>query len=151
MVELGPYLQSQMRVAVGDHPLVGEVRGLGFMPGIELVRDRSTKTPFPRKALVGRRLLKILFARGLISRALGLEVEGLATPVSPQAAETRDDFVQLGAWSLTLLCLLKRWQISCLPAFGRRRRGGSRPSKVRGSIDSRAAQGRPIAKRDRPV
>ncbi len=71
VAELGPYLQRQMRAAVGDHPLVGEVRGVGFMSGIELVRDRATKTPFPRDALVGRRLLKILFGRGLISRALG--------------------------------------------------------------------------------
>ncbi len=41
------------------------------MLGIELVRDRATKTPFPREALLGRRLLKDLFGRGLISRALG--------------------------------------------------------------------------------
>jgi L-2,4-diaminobutyrate transaminase len=71
VAELGPYLQKQMRAAVGEHPLVGEVRGLGFMLGIELVKDRATKTAFPREALVGRRLLKMLFERGLISRALG--------------------------------------------------------------------------------
>jgi L-2,4-diaminobutyrate transaminase len=71
VAELGPYLQKEMRAAVGDHPLVGEVRGRGFMLGIELVKDRATKTAFPKEALVGRRLLKNLFGRGLISRALG--------------------------------------------------------------------------------
>lgn len=71
VAELGPYLQKEMRAAVGDHPLVGDIRGVGFMLGIELVKDRATKTAFPREALVGRRVLKNLFARGLISRALG--------------------------------------------------------------------------------
>jgi len=71
VAELGPYLQKQMRAAVGDHPLVGEIRGVGFMLGIELVKDRATKAPFPKEQLVGRRLLKNLFGRGLISRALG--------------------------------------------------------------------------------
>jgi len=50
---------------------VGEVRGKGFMIGIELVKDRATKTAFPKEAFVGRRLLKNLFGRGLISRSLG--------------------------------------------------------------------------------
>jgi L-2,4-diaminobutyrate transaminase len=60
-----------MRAAVGDHPLVGEIRGTGLMLGIELVKDRAGKQSFPKEALVGRRLLKNLFGRGLISRALG--------------------------------------------------------------------------------
>jgi L-2,4-diaminobutyrate transaminase len=71
VAELGPYFQKEMRAAVGDHPLVGDIRGVGFMLGVELVQNRATKAAFPREALVGRRLLKNLFARGLISRALG--------------------------------------------------------------------------------
>ena len=49
VAELGPYLQREMRRAVGDHPLVGEVRGHGFMLGIELVKDRASKQAFPRR------------------------------------------------------------------------------------------------------
>lgn len=71
VAELAPHLHKEMRAAVADHPLVGEIRGTGFLIGIELVKDRANKTPFPREALVGRRLLKNLFGRGLISRALG--------------------------------------------------------------------------------
>ena len=71
VAEVGPYLHEQMRAAVGEHPLVGEIRGTGLMLGIELVKDRATKQSFPKEALVGRRLLKNLFGRGLVSRALG--------------------------------------------------------------------------------
>jgi L-2,4-diaminobutyrate transaminase len=71
VAEQGPYFHNTMRAAVGNHPLVGEIRGLGFMLGVEIVKDRATKTSFPREALVGRRLLRMLFDRGLISRALG--------------------------------------------------------------------------------
>ncbi len=71
VADLAPYLHQQMRQAVGDHRLVGEIRGRGFMLGIELVQDRATRKSFPKEALVGRRLLKNLFGRGLISRALG--------------------------------------------------------------------------------
>ena len=75
-----------MRAAVGDHPLVGEIRGAGFMLGIELVQDRATKKPFPKEMLVGRRLLKNLFSRGLISRALG-DTLVFAPPLVIQKAE----------------------------------------------------------------
>jgi L-2,4-diaminobutyrate transaminase len=71
VAELGPYFQHKMRAAVADHPLVGEVRGKGFMIGIELVQNRATKEAFPREALVGRRLVKKLLNLGLIGRALG--------------------------------------------------------------------------------
>lgn len=71
VVELGPYFHNQMRSAVGQHPMVGEIRGLGFMMGIELVKDRATKESFPMERRTGRKLLKELANRGLISRALG--------------------------------------------------------------------------------
>jgi len=45
---------------------VGDVRGTGFLWGIELVRDKKTKTPFPRSDQVTERLWKQLFEKGYI-------------------------------------------------------------------------------------
>lgn len=71
VANLGPYLQQQIRAATAGHPYVGEVRGLGFMIGIEFVENIETKAAFAREKLVGRRMLKKLLAKGVISRALG--------------------------------------------------------------------------------
>jgi len=53
VAKLGPVLQQEMRSAVADHPWVGEVRGAGFMLGIELVQDKVSGAPFPKEQLVG--------------------------------------------------------------------------------------------------
>ena len=52
-------------------PAVGEVRGLGFMAGIELVVDRETKSPYPPEARMGRRVILAARRRGLAIRPLG--------------------------------------------------------------------------------
>ncbi len=42
----------------------------GLIAGIELVKDKVTREPFPMEQRVGRQLYKILFEQGLVSRAL---------------------------------------------------------------------------------
>ncbi len=48
------------------HALVGDVRGLGLMAGIELVADKATKQPFPPEQGVGSIVLEEALARGLV-------------------------------------------------------------------------------------
>jgi taurine-pyruvate aminotransferase len=48
---MGKYFRDQMAAEVGDHPFVGEIRGLGLLNGIELVEDRQTKVPLPEAKL----------------------------------------------------------------------------------------------------
>ena len=69
--EIGPGFQRRLREAVGDHPLVGEVRGEGLIAAVELVADREARTPFPPERQVGLRLHETLLEEGVICRALG--------------------------------------------------------------------------------
>ncbi len=49
----GAYLQQRLR-ELASHPLVGEVRGVGMIAGVELVASKAEKKPFP-PAVLGRR------------------------------------------------------------------------------------------------
>jgi alanine-glyoxylate transaminase / (R)-3-amino-2-methylpropionate-pyruvate transaminase len=44
-LELGGVLQNGLRGRMSRHALIGDVRGLGLMLGVELVKDRETKEP----------------------------------------------------------------------------------------------------------
>ncbi len=68
--KMGNYLLASMREALGDHPLVGSIRGHGLVGGIELVANKETKEQFPFEKRVGRQLYRILFEEGVVSRSL---------------------------------------------------------------------------------
>lgn len=64
--EKGERLLKELTAALADHPQVGDVRGLGLMIGIELVRDLTTKEPFPRAARVTERVVAAANEDGLL-------------------------------------------------------------------------------------
>ncbi len=66
---VGAYLQKRLEYLAG-HRLVGEVRGVGLIAGIELVADKKTGQPFP-DGVVGAYAQKACQEHGLIVRALG--------------------------------------------------------------------------------
>ena len=68
--ETGPYLQKRLR-ELADHPLVGEVRGVGMLGAIELVQNNQTRTRFPSERSAGMVCRGHCFANGLIMRAVG--------------------------------------------------------------------------------
>ena len=41
--ELGSYALNRMKAMMDNHPLIGDVRGLGLLMGMELVKDRTTR------------------------------------------------------------------------------------------------------------
>jgi len=68
--EIGPYLQRRLRETFSDHPLVGEVRGVGLLAAIELVADKSTREFFPSDRNVGTHCRNYCFNSGLVMRAI---------------------------------------------------------------------------------
>jgi L-2,4-diaminobutyrate transaminase len=66
----GTYLLDALRHAVADHPLVGEVRGIGLMAAVELVASREPLRAFDPALKVGARLTRACLERGVITRAL---------------------------------------------------------------------------------
>src|SRR5262249_38278890 len=61
LAERARRLEPVLGAALGDllesHPLLGDVRGLGLLWGLELVADRAARRPFPRTELVTERFL----------------------------------------------------------------------------------------------
>ncbi|GGO53634.1 4-aminobutyrate---pyruvate transaminase [Roseovarius pacificus] len=67
---LAPMLQAKLR-EFSDHALVGEVRGEGFIAAVELVANKTSRSPFDPVGVVGRELAAHAHAAGLIIRAIG--------------------------------------------------------------------------------
>jgi len=83
--ELGARLLEGLRTELADAPAVGDVRGLGLMIGIELVRDRETNEPFRRSDTVAERILQAARESGLLLYSSTGHVDG-----------TNGDLVMLG-------------------------------------------------------
>ncbi len=61
---VGAHLRARLEPLTAS-PLVGDLRGLGLMLGLELVRDKATKEPFPPDARIAARVAEAALARGL--------------------------------------------------------------------------------------
>lgn len=66
--EIGRQMMEALRDMHGRHPLIGDVRGLGSMCGIEFVRDRESRTPASAE---GKRVVQLLLARGVMATNYG--------------------------------------------------------------------------------
>ncbi len=82
----GRKLLDGLRSALGDHSHVGDVRGLGMMCAVEIVKDKATKEEFPAADKVGFRVHEETQKRGLFTRHRG-DVFLLAPPLVTTDAE----------------------------------------------------------------
>jgi adenosylmethionine-8-amino-7-oxononanoate aminotransferase len=62
----GEYLLAVLRQLARRHVIVGDVRGLGLIAGLEFVSDRTSRQPFPEQADVTRRVTRGALQRGVL-------------------------------------------------------------------------------------
>jgi 4-aminobutyrate--pyruvate transaminase len=81
---------------LGDHPLVGEARGLGLVGAIELVADKASKRSFDAKAGAGPRAVRLAEEEGLIVRFIAGDVVSICPPLIISPSEIDELFDRLG-------------------------------------------------------
>jgi 4-aminobutyrate--pyruvate transaminase len=89
-----PALAGGVR-AYGDHPLVGDVRTIGLLAGVELVADRASRTPFEKSRRVGPYLVQQAQHHGVILRAMG-DIIIFAPPLIIDEAEIAEMLAGFG-------------------------------------------------------
>jgi putrescine aminotransferase len=77
--QVGAHLQKQLK-SLYSHEIVGDVRGIGLLGAVELVRDRGSKELFDPKFGAARRVWLTALANGVIVRPLSGDVLGISPP-----------------------------------------------------------------------
>jgi adenosylmethionine-8-amino-7-oxononanoate aminotransferase len=62
----GKIFKEKLKNKLSDHPNVADIRGLGFFWGIELVKDKKTLEPFPRREKIAERVWESIFQKGVV-------------------------------------------------------------------------------------
>ena len=73
---LGQQLRDALHARLGQHPHVGDIRGMGLFQGIELVQNRETAEPFAPSEKVHAKLKAAAFEEGLICYPMGGTIDG---------------------------------------------------------------------------
>ncbi|WP_439814888.1 aspartate aminotransferase family protein [Zavarzinia sp. CC-PAN008] len=89
-----PHFQKRLR-AFGEHPLVGEARGVGLVGALEMVADKRTKQSFQPTQGVGARIQAEAQEQGLIIRAMGDSI-GFCPPLIITTDEIDEMFDKFG-------------------------------------------------------
>ena len=72
----GARLKMRLVARLGDHPHIGDIRGRGLFCGIEVVADRTSKTPFDPALRMYSRIRDEAMQRGLLVYPMGGTVDG---------------------------------------------------------------------------
>jgi adenosylmethionine-8-amino-7-oxononanoate aminotransferase len=65
------WLTERMNESFGQHPNVGEIRHIGLIHAMELIKDKKGKVPFDPRRRIGYEIYKRALAKGLVLRPLG--------------------------------------------------------------------------------
>jgi len=88
---VSPYFQERLQ-SYQDHPLVGEVRGVGLIGAIELSADKTTKTPFDPSLAKAAGLMKKCEENGLILRAMPGDCVAFCPPLISEQPDLEELF-----------------------------------------------------------
>ena len=78
-----------------DHPLVGEVNGVGMIAAIELVQDKATRANYEPTGRAGNVVDRVGRKNGLVLRVIGDRM-GFAPPMIITEAEIDDMLARVG-------------------------------------------------------
>jgi len=76
--QVGGHLMGALRSRLGSNEVIGDIRGLGLMIGVEVVKDRARKEPAPE---LRERILEEAFRRGLLLLGCGKNTIRLSPPL----------------------------------------------------------------------
>lgn len=80
--DTGAYFQQRLQATFGDHPMVGEVRGVGLLGALEFVADPGKKARFDANLKVGARVSAACLGEKLVARAMPHgDILGFAPPL----------------------------------------------------------------------
>ncbi|HET6184509.1 MAG TPA: aspartate aminotransferase family protein [Acetobacteraceae bacterium] len=112
VARVGAHMQKELRRRFAEHPLVGEVRGVGLIGAIELVADKASKRKFDPAAKVSPRWTKLIEENGVICRAVPGEILCFSPPLIITEAEIDEMLNRIGKALDTLTVELRREQIA---------------------------------------
>ena len=92
--DTGAYLQEKLR-GFSDHPLVGEVRGMGLIAAVELVANKETRQAFEGNAVGGFCQMRCQ-DNGLLVRAMAGNAIALCPPLVISHAQVDEIIDKLG-------------------------------------------------------
>ena len=92
---------SRLLKPLAEHPHVGDIRQCGFMVGIELVKRRMAREPYPLEERVGHQVAIDARSRGLLLRPIG-NVIVLMPPLVTSIKELRD-MIEITHHSITAI------------------------------------------------
>jgi 4-aminobutyrate--pyruvate transaminase len=89
-----PQFQAHLKT-LGEHPLVGEARGMGLVGAIELVADKASKRSFEPAKGAGPRCVKFAEEEGLIVRFIAGDIVSVCPPLIISEGEIDEMFARL--------------------------------------------------------
>jgi len=104
---MGEHLLERLR-GLGDLPIVGDVRGLGLMAAVEIVRDQASREPYPASVRMAQKIQAAALQQGAIVYASGGQANGagdlimLGPPLVIERAQI-DEAVQILRASITAI------------------------------------------------